>query len=109
MSAANVPDGDLELAPSRKRIHFVDILGLGAGILPFFLSFSSMKSVSATVTVDGKVVETVEQASHVDYIALGGGGLALLCGLAGLTLVRRARSKGERVALTVGTVALGAF
>ncbi|MHB8625221.1 MAG: hypothetical protein ACYDEO_03370 [Aggregatilineales bacterium] len=63
------------------------IIGLVMGILPFFLSFGS----SSKSTLNGQVVSS----SHFDFIAVGGGAIAILAALSDV-FMRRAEINKDR-------------
>ncbi len=82
--------------------HALDYVGAIGALVPLFVSFSS----SSTTTVNGEVVAS----RHQDYVALGGGSLALVCGLATLTLLGSTLSsdKPKRYLATAVLLLLGA-
>jgi hypothetical protein len=81
--------------------HPAVIVGLIAGILPFFISFSSDES----TVVNGVAVT----ASSIDYPAVAGGGVAALAGVAFLGIALRANlQKPVKLAVAVVVLALGA-
>jgi hypothetical protein len=77
------------------------IAGIGgiAGVVPFFIHSTTV----STVTENGNVVS----ASFRDNVALGGGIIALLCGLAAAAMARK--SGGSRMGIAVAVIALGAY
>ena len=77
------------------------LAGIGglAGLVPFFIHATS----SSTVTVNGEVTS----ATYHDNVALVGGVIALLCGIAALALARK--SGGSRIGMAIAVVALGAY
>lgn len=92
---------DDELAPSGSGLPTPGIVGLVAGAAPFF---AQMRSAS-TVTVNGRVVES----SSLDFIALGGGGVAVACGLLVFATSRGLPDAARRMAIAAACVGLGAF
>ncbi|MGD9099486.1 MAG: hypothetical protein PVF45_03330 [Anaerolineae bacterium] len=80
-----------------------DIIGLLAGIIPFFFSCSS----SSSRTVNGRVVES----SYFDLVAVVGGAIAALMALGILTQLSTTASedRGKRIVLLVVMLALGGF
>lgn len=74
-------------------------VAIAAGVVPFFFS------VGSTSTVNGQVV------SHIDYVAIGGGGIALLLGIAGLVGALKASDPGrqKRMGLAVLALLLGLY
>ncbi len=93
---------DQELEALRPLLPMIGKIGLGAAIIPFFLSFSS----SSSQTVNGQVVE----ASHLDYVAVPGGAIAVLAGLVALAMgVKVTTGRGKRLGLAGLVVGLGLF
>jgi TPR repeat protein len=93
-------DPDLSLRTPGKSLL---ILGGIAGAVPFVITMSS----SSTSTVNGRVV-----ASHFrDWLAVGGGAVAALCGVLALVAVVRSRDRNRAmlIAAAVGVLALGGY
>ncbi len=80
-----------------------DIIGLLAGIVPFFFSCSS----SSSRTVNGRVVES----SHFDLVAVVGGAIAVLMAVGVLTQfgTTAPKDRAKRIGLLVVMLALGVF
>lgn len=79
-----------------------EIVGFCAAGLPFLLSTAT----SSSSTVNGEVVAFV----YRDWTAVGGGAVALVCGVISLLLLRRrTTNKPVRIAIAVGLLALGGF
>ncbi len=80
-----------------------ELVGLLAGIAPFFVSCSS----SSTSTVNGRVVES----SYFDLFAVVGGAIAVLVALSmlGQLGVTAPEDKAKRSGVFVLMIALGAF
>ena len=97
---------DPDLRPRKPTIHFVDIVGLLAGAVPFALSYSKTTSSYSSTAGGGLEVGTVT-TSHMDYVALGGGGLAILCAFVGLLMIGRMASRPLRFAVFAVLLALG--
>ncbi|MCC6526964.1 MAG: hypothetical protein IT373_30230 [Polyangiaceae bacterium] len=72
-------------------------LGVVLGVVPFFLHYGSVQ----TTTVNG-----VTTVSGQDFVALGGGGGALLLGLVGVVAGLRAKSM-PTVGIAAAALALG--
>ena len=82
-------------------LHPAIIIGLIAGIVPFFISVAEESSV-----VEGGVATT----SYLDYAALAGGGVAALAGIAFLPIALKAMTgKGKQIAAALIIIGLGAF
>lgn len=78
----------------------VGIVGIVLGSLPFGLSFST----SSSMTING----VVEESSRRDYVALGLGPLAALCGVGALLAATKATDqKNLRLGLAAGVIGLG--
>ncbi len=107
MSSAETLLGDEQDDLARLRAprfpHGLDWLGGVAGVVPFFLSFWT----SSTRSENGHVIEAVRR----DYVALGGGGLALLAGALSLALVRSTppAARARRLGASATLVALGLY
>jgi hypothetical protein len=99
---------DPELEALKKNWLPVDFIGLAAGLVPFVLSYSETSTHSVTTRGSGvDVTQTIQQ--HVDYIALGGGAVAIACAVIGLLLIARTRTRALRFAVFAGVLALGGF
>ncbi len=86
--------------PGVKVLTLPAIIGLVAGIGPFFVHFSR----SNTQTVNGQVVESF----YLDYAALAGAGVALLMGLVAAAL-GLGRGKSKRLLVAGIVLGLGLF
>ena len=86
-----------------KVMSTFSIIGLVAGIVPFFLSFHS----STSQSINGEVLHS----TYVDYVAVPGGALALLMGVVALVdgLRNQAAGKGIRAGIAVAIAGLGIF
>ena len=73
--------------------------GLVAGVVPFFLSITT----SSEKTVNGEIVEQ----SFMDYVALGGGGLAIVFGAVALKAAMGSSPKA--MAPAVAALGLGVY
>jgi len=91
-------DDDVSL-PKPLPPKALQIGGLVSGVLPFFLSTTTVETVNGVVT------------SYRDTAAIGGGGFASLIGLVGLVLALRGTGQGRGVAigLALASLALGAL
>ncbi len=79
-----------------------EIVGFFAAGLPFLLSTAS----SSSSTVNGEVVAFV----YRDWTAVGGGVVAMVCGVISLLLLRRrTTNKPARIAIAVGLLVVGGF
>jgi hypothetical protein len=87
---------DLSIRSTDKTL---TIIGAIAAIVPFVIHASS----SSSVTENGVVVAS----SYRDNVALAGGIVAVLCGLAAAALARR--SGGARIGIAIAVLALGAY
>ena len=99
-------DLDPELRPRKPKVHFVDVAGVLAGVLPFALSYSTTTSSYTSTDGGGLEVGTVTK-SHMDYVALGGGGAAVLCAVIGLAMIGKMGSRPLRFAVFALLLALG--
>lgn len=91
-----------DLTPTVRIPGPSEIVGFIAVGLPFVLSTAS----SSSSTVNGEVVSFV----YRDWTAVGGGAVALVCGVLSLLLLRRRTThKPARIAIAVGLLALGGF
>lgn len=82
-------------------LHPAIIIGLIAGIVPFFISV-----VESSATTEGGVVTE----SYLDYAALAGGGVAALAGIIFLPVALRAMTgKGRQIIAALIIVGLGAL
>ena len=78
------------------------IVGLVAGAVPFFIHLGT----SSTVVVNGEVVES----TSTDYVALGGGGVAIIAGIAAILTAKNAgANKPKAMMVGAGVIALGVF
>lgn len=103
-------DAELEadLQNLKPQWHALDFIGLALGMIPFVLSYSTSKTSYSTITSEGMAVgERVTK--HVDYVALAGGGGAILCALIGLMFIGKMRRRPPRLAVFLCLLALGAF
>lgn len=98
---------DPDLQALKKNYVFSDFLGLVAGLVPFVLSFSTTTSTSSTTSADGGFSMGTTTTKHMDYVALGGGGIAILCALIGLAFIGKVKSRGARLGIFAALVALG--
>jgi hypothetical protein len=80
-----------------------EVIGFLAGLLPFFVHLST----SETTTINGQV----QSHRQSDFIAIGGGAIALLVSLWGFTLLKKtsAASRGRRLLANVILMGLGAL
>jgi hypothetical protein len=99
---------DPDIAPQKKSFSAADIFGLIAGLVPFALSFSESKTEYSNQTANGLEIGT-RTTRHMDYIALGGGGVAILCAFIGLFMIGRMKSKPLRFVIFAVLLALGGF
>lgn len=78
---------------------YAEIVGLVAGVLPFILSYEESK------TVNGEVV------SYIDYVAVPGGAVAVVAGIAALTLVNRTEPsvRYQRVVAAMALIFAGLY
>jgi len=88
-------------APAKARLSPAAIVGLGAGFLPFVFSFRTSQS----TTVNGQVVSS----SSLGYVALLGGGIALLAGVVALLGASKATDKKKAMAVAGAVLLLGAL
>ena len=79
------------------------LLGIGAvaGVAPFFISISS----SSSTTVNG----VVTSSSYSDPVAIIGGAVAILCGLAAAFIANKNKAGAARIAAGVAVLALGGY
>ena len=103
MSAMETEDPELAEMRGVKVPGAPEYIGGAAGALPFFAHYSQ----SSSTTVNG----VVTTASFIDYIAVGGGAVAVLFGLVSLAFVGKTAptKKGLRLGLAAGLLLLGAF
>ena len=87
---------DLSIRSTDKTL---TIIGAIAGIVPFFIHITSSSSVSE----NGQVIS----ATYRDNVALAGGVVAVLCGLAAAAIARKAA--GSRIGIAIAVLALGAY
>jgi hypothetical protein len=80
-----------------------DYAGLAAGLIPFGLSFRTR----STSSVNG----VLTSATHLDYVALACGAIALVLGLASVRAIGRVEPalRGKRIGLTALVIALGSL
>ena len=91
---------DDDFAPPESALSPVTIAALIGGIAPFCLSYTS----SSSSTVNG-----VTTSSYIDYIAVVGGPLAILCGLIGVVSGLKASNKLMGLGLPLVAMLLGVF
>jgi hypothetical protein len=90
---------DLSLRSTDKTL---TIIGGIAGVVPFFIHSTTFSS----VTENGNVVSS----SYRDNVALAGGVVAVLCGLAAAAMARKAgKAGGNRLVIAIAVLALGAY
>jgi hypothetical protein len=99
---------DPDITPQKKTFTAADFFGLIAGLVPFALSFSESKTDYSDMTANGLEVGT-RTTRHMDYNALGGGGIAILCAFVGMLMIGRMKSKPLRFAIFAVLLALGGF
>jgi hypothetical protein len=87
---------DLSIKSTDKTL---TMIGGIAGVVPFFIHSTTF----STVTENGNVVSS----SFRDNVALGGGIVAVLCGLAAAAMARKSGS--SRVGIGVAVLVLGAY
>lgn len=108
-------DEDLLEATSAKVPHALDLLGLGAVLVPFVFSLRSSSSTSFTTTMVGADgvphATTSGHAQFKDVVAIGGGALGLVMAVATVALWRKTAptKRSQRIGLTAGILALGIF
>ena len=98
-----------DLAAMKPTLHPVDFFGLIAALVPFGLSYSRTETSYSTVTATGALEVGTRTTRHMDYVALAGGALALVCAVIGLSLIGRMKAKGIRFAIFAVLLALGGF
>jgi hypothetical protein len=93
-------EGDAHRASYRTGHHYA---GIAAGLIPFGLSFHT----SSATSLNG----VVTSATYLDYVALAGGAVALVLGVASIGSIARVEPalRGKRIGLTVLVIALGAL
>ena len=89
-----------DFAPPQSALSPVTIAALIGGIGPFCLSYTS----SSSTTING-----VTTSSYIDYIAVVGGPLAILCGLIGLITGLKASNKLMGLGLPLLAMVLGVY
>ena len=88
--------------PSIKPRYSLLTVGVVAGVTPFVIHVSS----SSTSYVNGALIA----ATYRDWVAVGGGAVAALCGIAQAILVARSElGRGKNVGLGLLLVALGGY
>jgi hypothetical protein len=99
---------DPELAAFKKNWSPVDVLGFAAGLVPFVLSFSTSSETS--VEMHGTSMEiSTRTHKHMDYVAVAGGAVAVVCAFVGLLLIARMRTRAVRFVVFAVLLALGGF
>jgi hypothetical protein len=101
-------DLDPDLRPRKPKVHVADVAGLLCGAVPFALSYSKTTSSYASTDGGGLEIGTITR-SHMDYVALGGGGVAVLCAIIGLAMISRMGSRPLRLGIFIVLLALGGF
>lgn len=91
------------LASPTSSLHPLELLGAIAAALPFFVHYTT----SSTHTVNGEVVE----ATTRNWVALGGGAIAVLVGALALIAARStpAETRRKRHMIGLAIVAVGLF
>jgi hypothetical protein len=95
-----------ELEAFKKNWTPVDFLGLAAGLVPFALSWSTTTTSSVEAKGGGLEMST-STTKHIDYLAVGGGAVAVVCAIVGLLLIGRMRTRSIRFVVFAGLLALG--
>ncbi len=114
MSDSN-DDKELAALHSLSVPHKLDYIGLGAGLVPFVLTFRQSRSESTSMTTidaSGKSHTTVkESAKFFDPVALAGGIVALAIALVLLAQVRQVepQKRALRAGLAVVILGLGGY
>ena len=98
MTEAEDPQLDEDFIPA-KFPGVSEIVALGAGVVPFFVSFNR----SSSTTVNGEVVE----ASFFDPVAVGAGVVAALAALYGLVLLRKTMAAQRTLRIVAAVILLG--
>jgi hypothetical protein len=100
----NMDDAEFKRALATPSFpHPLESLGAAAAVLPFFLHYTT----SSTRSVNGAVVEAVTR----NWVAIGGGALALLAGAFSLAMARSTpdETRGKRRLAGLALVAAGFF
>jgi hypothetical protein len=98
---------DAELQAMKPSWHTLDVVGLVLGLIPFALSYSVTTSAYSSTTVNGGFEVGTQTTHHMDYVALAGGGGAILCAIVSLAMIGRMRSRGVRLGVFAALLALG--
>ena len=91
---------DDELPKPGLPISPIAMVALAGGVVPFFASFST----SSSATVNGVIT-----GSHTDYVAIGGGAVAVLVGLVATVLGLKAANKAMGIGAPLLAVLLGVY
>lgn len=106
MGGTSAGGEDPELAAFKKNWSPVDVLGFAGGLVPFVLSMST--SSTTTTEVHGSGLELATHTTkHLDYVAVAGGALAVVCAFVGLLLIARMRTRAVRFVVFAVLLALG--
>ncbi len=89
-------DGDDDVTLPTNPGTGLRYVGVGCGIVPFFVNYTT----SSSETVNGQVVSAV----YRNWVAVGGGALALLIGLALVRLALRSGSERNKALGWAGAV-----
>jgi hypothetical protein len=101
-------DLDEEQLRKRHRFHPLDVLGVIAGLVPFAVPYRT-----TTTEFSEKIGENLSIGTrttvHMDYAALAGGAIALVCAIGGLTVIGRFSSRPLRLAIFIALLSLAAL
>ena len=89
----------------------LDYVAAVAGLVPFVFSVHSSSSESSSHEVDGVVVEHAEHVHFKDFVAIGGGAIAIAFAIATVTLWKSTlpAKKAARMGATIALLVLGAY
>ena len=91
----------------KPSFHTLDFVGLVLGLIPFGISYSVTTTDFFEVTASGGMSSGTMTKHHMDYVALAGGGGAILCAIVSLAMIGRMKSRGVRIGIFAVLLALG--
>jgi len=97
---------DPDVVALKKNWTPVEVFGLIAGVIPFFISYAETTSTRSSSS-GGSLDISTTTTKHMDYVAVGGGAIAIACAVLVLMLIGRARNRNHRLVVAAVLVVLG--
>jgi hypothetical protein len=99
-------DEDPDVVALKKNWTPIEVFGLIAGVISFFISYSETTATTSSSS-GGSLDISTTTTEHMDYVAVGGGAIAIVCGVLVLALIGRARNRNHRLVVAAVLLVLG--